>query len=729
MAHGTSASRTRVRPAEYDRQRTLPHRATGAVVIALLVALWVSVVASRAAPGLEPIRQVLAIVILGVVPGMLLFAILRCRVDELGLVVLYSVALSVVGVTSATVAISAVYPLVGIGRPLTVDPLLGALTMGVLGLLAWSVVKDRPLVVPRPGFVIDRSDAVLTAGLGGLVLLAVAAGQAWTIYGSTMLMYPTVLAIVLMIGLMATPHIRERAYPATIFGIAAATMLHRSLMSRHVIGVDIQATYYVATVIRETGRWEIGTGGSLISLPVVTALPVVYSVLASMSIAYVYKVVFALLVAFLPVAVYYLGREYIGQRAGVFGALLVLFYHTTFYYTAEKEIVAELFLVCMLLALFRLERDGTGENVLLAALFGVAMVQAHYAVTLIYTLAMAAGVVGLRLATTVIGARRARGLSPEFVAALGMGSIGWYLITSETLAGRLIELPSSLLTQFGYLLSLNLAYLSEGSGAGVAQTQTAVFDQVSIALYALVMALAGIGALVIATRSTISIRERTRRMHAGTKPWISGSEVLVAIAFPLFAFLAMSVFVVADLNIDRAYQIVFVAVAPFVAVGYRAIRDVGASVIPGVRGRTIGWSPLVAVVLVIVLINTGLVPQVAGESNTATFDPETSDYVFSDAEVEAAAWLAENTDEGDRIRTDEHTKAVLRTTAIDDEQVRSIRDETGAVDLGESRYVVIRDRAVGEREAGATLTPSEREEIRASGETVFENEDVEIVER
>lgn len=709
---------------------TIPvsHRTTAVVVVGLLVAYWGSVGISTFGLDVPYARESLGFVLLTVVPGALLYGLFDRPTDGFGLFVLYAVALSITALTGLNLLLNVVYPLIGIDRPLAFWPTSLTLTGGLLALLVLLYVLDRPLVVPEPS--VERSDVRIAALLVSVVVLAVLAGHVRTQYQQPALMYPAILAIAAVV--LLTPFLPVRTYPATLFSVGAATLLHRNLVTEHVIGVDVQATYYVATLVQEAARWDVTIGGSIIALPVITVVPVIYAVVGDIALAYVFKVVFPLLVGLLPVGIYYLVRDHLGVRPGLYGGLFFVFYHTTFYFSPEKEVMAELFLVCMLIAL--LSNASQRSDPVLAALFGAAMIQAHYAVTFIYTFAMGAAVVGLWLASRHYDTERPRTLTGQFVVALLSGAFGWYMLTSGDLATRLLGVPVSLLTQLGYLLALDFASLSGGSGAGVAQTETSFFQQVTILLYMLLAALAGIGAVAFALRSIRSLKRTARRMTGASKPKLGGREAILALSFPLFAFLGMSVFVIADLDIDRSYQIVFVILAPFVAVGYRELRG-------RVPSGAIGWQPVVAVLLVLLLINTGLVPQLAGEPTDPTFETGFNDYAYSEAEVESAQWMAAYStvqvqDDADRfpttVRSDPFTQALLRSTIsadYHDGRALPLKDEqTGELRAGEG-YVMIRERAVAaptEEPSISEATTEERSRIDSGMDRIYDNGEMEI---
>lgn len=698
------------------------HRTTILLVVGLLVAYWGSVGTSVVGPSIPYVREAITVVLLSVVPGALLFGLLNRSTDELGLFFLYAVALSVTALTGMNLVLNLGYPLlIDVDQPLSFWPTSLTLTGGLLALVGLLYLLDRPIVVPQP--TVDRGDALLAALLVSVVVLAALAGYVRTQYQQPALMYPAILAIAAVV--LLTPVLPVRTYPAVLFSLGVATLLHRNLVTGHVIGVDIQATYYVATLVQEAARWDVAIGGSLISLPVITVVPVIYALIGDISLAYVFKIVFSVIVALLPAAIYYLVRDHLGVRPGLYGGLFFLFYHTTFYYSPEKEILGELFLVCMLIALFtNAPHEG---DLTLAGLFGASMIQAHYAVTFIYTFAMGAAVAGLWFASRYYGTERSRTLNSGFVIALLSGALGWYMLTSQDLTTRLLELPQSLFTQFRYLLALNFAYLSEGSGAGVAQTDTTFFQQVTIVLYMLLMVLAGIGALLLIRRTIRSVKRTARRMAGSSKPKLGGLETMLALSIPLFGFLGLSVFVIADLNIDRAYQIVFVLLAPFAVVGYGELRE-------RLPSEKVGWQPVVLVLLFVLLINTGFIPQLAGEPTDATFDTELHDYAFNDAEVESAQWIAtygsiESQDDQlpTTLRSDTYTRALLRSTISADyhsTRVEPLKDEeTGEVRTGEG-YTMVRERSIvpsTEDPQLSSVTTEERTEIDQSMDRIYDN--------
>lgn len=148
--------------------------------------------------------------------------------------------------------------------------------------------------------------------------------------------------------------------------------------------------------------------------------------------------------------------------------------------------------------------------------------------------------------------------------------------------------------------------------------------------------------------------------------------------------------------------------------------------------------------------NSGGVFALAGASSPYTFDPDAHDLAFSDEEIEAAEWLEDEPDvrratddradasDPVRIYADEHSVQLLRSTlppGYYNVELIPLKDRWNPEfdrDRVDDGYVFLRDR--GLVEAGpdrdvptSALSVANASELTASGEIVYENEDVRIV--
>jgi uncharacterized membrane protein len=119
----------------------------------------------------------------------------------------------------------------------------------------------------------------------------------------------------------------------------------------------------------------------------VTLLPAVYSAMSKISGDLVFKILYPLIFALVPVAFYKIVSKQIGKSAALVAVLFVVSGILAFYgltsISLNRQIVAEFFLILSLLVLFSKHIPLKKRRVLLIA-FGAAIVVSHYSIMYIY---------------------------------------------------------------------------------------------------------------------------------------------------------------------------------------------------------------------------------------------------------------------------------------------------------------------------------------------------------
>lgn len=686
----------------------------------------------------RPVRAITGFALVLFVPGVLWMHLLDVRTDSFAQFVMYVVGLSVSSVVLLAVVSSTSLLAIGVTAPLSLFPLTVALTVFLGGLIALVQYTDNTVQYPTLGSTEPLPAIVAVL----LVVLSVIAALWMRILESNVGMFVFVLAVLAVVLLTTTRYITPSQYPLTIFGIALSTLLHRNLLTGHVIGADVQALYATSQLLVETGHWAPEMAGSSTSIPVVTLGPAIVATLTGVSTSTAFITTHVFLFALVPVGIYYLARELFDPQIALFGSLFFTFYHISFYFTPGKQLVAELFLVLILLALFQDRLSGTPGLVALA-LLSIGLIHSHYAVTYVFGSSLVVAAVGL------VALRRRnetfeRQLSVGYPLVLLFVATCWYWYGSAELFDTLISVPLSVVSQLLFLLTFTPI---EGSGATYVQPQTTWLAHFRLAMYGLLTILLVIGL------GRVTLLMGRRALSGESSPRAS----YTALALPLFAFLGASYFFVFNLWADRMYQLVLVVLAPFMPVGYVLLRDRSQQLFPGSWRRSGSQLRVVAVLLVVLFaLNSGFAFALMGTATTSTFNPGANDLAFTDEEREGVSWLLENTE---ITRTDGYQPTTGTALAVDHpDRVQVYTDTTSAqlfrgvmpqshynvevlhlknqwepvfdADRLDNGYVFVRHRAV----AGADEAPSpsyistgEREMILSSGEVVYENEAVTIV--
>lgn len=693
----------------------LEERTVAVLVGCLIVAFWGSAGAAAIDPVFSPLRAAFGFALVAVAPGVLLFWLVGSRTETVGRTALYGVVLSVGLVGLLSVVVSVLYPLVGIARPFSLVSIALSMSALVAALAGLGYREGVRVTVTLPR--IDRQDGPVLAMLAALPLLAIAASHRMNVAGDNALMYVFLLltAGVVIASFVVVP---RRLYPTAITSIAAAIFLHRNMITRSVVGADIQLNYYVARMLFETGVWDPALGGVYLSLPTVTTVPAILSSVTGVSVAYVFKLGYSSIFALAPLGMYYTFRRPFGENAAFVGGLFFVLFFRTFYETPDKERIAQLFIILFLLAMV-IDRDRLLEPKWLGAIFGIGIVFSHYTTTYIFVFALVVGYVLIRAYRAYAEAAGPQYVTAAHLAGFGAFTVGWYLLTSPSIITSAVEAIAGVPLEF---LAAITGETVHRSGASAVQRESGPVYTLSLLVHMGLVALVGLGIAARSARLTL-FRDR------------GPDEALAftAIAIPMLGFLGASYFVAGNLGVDRMYQITLIVLGPFMPLGFLALREVGANL----HGRSIPvWTPLVALMAVLLLFNTGIAYDVTNEEVTSdvSIDPDTHSLAYTDSERAGGQWIDAHHD-SPVIYTDTYTLEMFRSIVpepyINAAVIQYKFDWIPYLEFSEG-FVYVRERSVVADDAfdgdppHYYLTESEQAYIERTTNKVYTNEESDV---
>jgi len=634
--------------------------AFGAVVVGLLAVFWAAPELQEVGVAVPAVRAVAGLVLLLFVPGALLSRLVGVRTDRFGVFALFAITLSFGVLTLLNLFVSFVLAPLGVEEPLSFLPLAAVLSAALVALLAASHATGTTVSIPRIRL---RGPPAVVLGLVALPGLAAAAVIGVDQFGTHVGMFALVGAVVAVTLLAATRLLPASLFPLAAFSVSLSVLLHRNLLTDHVVGADIQASYFLSNLLLDTHYWAPDMGGSMMSLPVVTSVPASITLLTGVGLAAAYKVVYVFLFSLVPVGLYYVNSRVFDERVALFGSLFFVFYHGSFYFTPGKQLMSELLVVAMLLLVVYEGVDTAGKK---GALFVLAatLISAHYGMTYAIGASLLVAIAGLAAARRLVGEFEHRLSVWQPVVLLGVAT-AFYAYSAPDLVDRLGDIPFGIADQ---LVTLALTGGVPGSGASYVSGETGLLDSLQVYLYFLLTGLVGLGL----ARDALG---RLDRIRTGADP---GYVEYTALAVPLFAFLGSSYFVIPNLWADRVYQLVLTVLAPYAALGYATVFDGAGAVLRRASaalgrtddvasdggGRRLGgahWSLFAVVLAAVLALNSGLAFALAGTADASSFNAGANDLTFSAPEREAADWLVGNATEierYDRLRPDADNETV-----------------------------------------------------------------------
>jgi len=598
-------------------------------------------------------REALAFLYLTFLPGILVLKALRLH--DLGAIetVLYSAGLSLVVVMLTGLAANFVYPLLGYTQPFSFAILLLTLVVVMQVLLYLALTQDSGRTGKSPGLTIPASPAVPFLIL--LPFLAIIGTYVRDAYHMVTILF-LLLALIAIIGLAVgfDRLIPKSCYPLGVYAIALALLYHTALISGYVWGYDIHHELHLVNGVLTSGIWDMTIPYNTNGMLSVVALVPAYSLICNMDPVWVFKILYPLLFALVPLGLYRAIEKQTDARIGFLSAFFFISFFT--FYTEmlslARQQIAELFLALTILVMIDKTMD-RGRQAFLMVVFAFAMIVSHYGLSYIYLAALIPAWLLLAIPERLrsrLPERVARGaalLEPDILAPAG--SRGKATVRTLILPYILI---SAALAYFWYSTVAEGTALATVTDIGdkiwntlfsstfnpkTAQGMHILTSQSVTPLHSLAKVIHIVTQALIAVGLLATLRKRERWRIAPEYLAISLVFLLVniaAIAVPFFA---------SSLNTSRLYHITLIFLAPFAIIGGIALYE-----------RLTGWihaagdapfmgtahQALSVFFVIFFLFNSGFLYQVMDDDPTSmALDTGGDKPVFNGREVQGAIWL------------------------------------------------------------------------------------------
>ncbi|MGZ4901403.1 MAG: DUF2206 domain-containing protein [Halobacteriota archaeon] len=362
---------------------------TLAAVAVLQAVVWAFAALDATGVRVPVLQPLFVLVYLLFIPGMLVLRSLRLHLLGDARTLLYSVGLSIAILMFTGLFMNTVYPLVGIERPFSVVPVVLTVSAVVICLAAISYWRDRSFAVQDA--VIDVR-SILTSPAPALCLLpfvSILATYALNVQHTNvaLLVDIVIIGVVALWAGGAAPFPKQWRALAT-FSIALALLYYGSLMTSYVWGWDIQKEVYNANAVLSSGIWNQVLPDATNSVISVTVLAPLISVLSGISVVWLFKIVYPLVFALVPLGIFIAVRTQTDDKIAFLAAFFVssLF---TFYGempALARQEIAELFFVLLLVLTVSTSHSPHDKrtSALLYGIFAASLVVSHYALALVF---------------------------------------------------------------------------------------------------------------------------------------------------------------------------------------------------------------------------------------------------------------------------------------------------------------------------------------------------------
>ena len=379
-------------------------------------------------------RQVIGFLYFTFVPGIVVIKLLKLdKLDGLE-TLLFSVGLSIAFLMLAGLLINEFCFLLGISKPLSLMPLMIILNSSILlgGILACLRSDDVKLWEAKT---LGLHPLVLL--LMGLPILSVVGAMLANVFGSNLILLFVIILISLLfvIGVVSEKLLPPKLFPVALFVIALAVLYHSSLISNYIVtfASDVPVEYFVFKNTQNNAYWSSTNPyfGDIIygryhSMLSITILPTIYSSLLNIDSIWMFKILYPLILAFVPLGLYQVWQIYVGKRYA---------FTSTFFYMAQtafytemlglnRQIVAELFFVLLLLVILNKKLKPVKKTMCFMVL-ALALVTSHYALAEIFLFFISFAFISL-----VVLKRPSRSVTASMLVFFFVVMFSWYIYAS-----------------------------------------------------------------------------------------------------------------------------------------------------------------------------------------------------------------------------------------------------------------------------------------------------------
>jgi uncharacterized membrane protein len=412
-----------------------------------------------------------------------------------------------------------------------------------------------------------------------------------------------------------------------------------------------------------------------------------YSILLSVNLDWIYKVIYPILYSLVPLVLYLAYREQTGPRIALLSTFLLMFVNS-FYFTMlglARQMIAGLFLA-LLIFLILDRRMPLGKRRLLFLVFGAGLIVSHYAVSYIFMFCI---VFALCFTRFFKGSQmKPRGvLSIDTVLLYMALTFSWYVFVSPIQIEAVTNVGSHIWGQI-------LGFVAPPGVTGLVPSYVSPLHESGTFVFLAVQLFVIVGLL-------LAILTSRRRMFSSEYLAFSASSMLVlaaCVGIPSFA---------ASLQVSRFHHVTMFFLAPFGALGGiitlnsigRRIASLGYVGSKLTKALSNSGATITTVLIVsLLLFQIGFVYEIAGDVPISTsLSIERRDVwpsyldsaIIPVQDVISAEWLSGNTPHASSVYGDwGNTYGVLISYAmIPKAQLQTLTDTTPVLKTGEYLYL------------------------------------------
>ncbi|MCW4024077.1 MAG: DUF2206 domain-containing protein [Candidatus Bathyarchaeota archaeon] len=510
------------------------------------------------------VRQVVGIGYLTFVPGIVFVKLLNIKKLSIAEFTVLSVGFSLAFIMLAGLVLNEIGVQLGIASPIASFPLsIFINTLVLVGAAVAYRFQEKTIPAQQPTETFFHPLMVLFAVLPAL---SIAGTYLINAYNQNFLLIIMFLSVAMIVACTAFVNgkVMRKIYPFAIFMIALALLFQFSLLSGYIqsYGGDSSVETYVLKETLANGQWSmqsivstdqsLGRYNAMLSI---TILPTTYANVAGLNPDMVYKIVYPIIFALIPVALFLIWGSFLDKKFAFFAAFLFMA-QSTFYtemLALNRQIIGELFFALLLFVLLS-KKISPKVRFVSFAVFSLGLIFSHYALAEIFILF----IVAAWITSVFIIKRPSVNLKVSMLVFFFAAMFGWYIYTSGAVVfDSFIEFASYVGSQFGDFFDP----MSRGTTVltGMGLTESPSFLNTISRMFAYVTEIFIVtGIIALLQNKTRFVFERDYKVYS-----------LIAAGF--LVSLTIIPGLANTLNMTRFYHLLLMVLAPFCIIGAWAI--------------------------------------------------------------------------------------------------------------------------------------------------------------
>jgi uncharacterized membrane protein len=593
------------------------------ITVAVLQMLLFGLIAAGNMGGIFLIaRQVIAFICLALVPGYLILKIINIKFLNIVQMAFYSIGLSVAFLIILGFLTNTILPLFGIDAPLSLWPLYISYLIAFIVIAITFYVKSNELNNEKESLEMQSSTKIAPVCyllLATLPIFSIIGVGFLDRFGSNLILILLFLIIALAVIILYISG-KDKSNYNTLYAFALlcfslSLLLHYFMPTNYIVGYDVNPEYHFANLVINMGYWNSAIWGDPNVVLSTVMLPVYFVKFMNIDLTWVFKLIFPMLFATVPVILYMFYSLDFDNRIAFLASFYFLSFYQYFMLSSDKQQVAELFLALFLVTVFN-RTIPSFKRSLLAIIFAISLIVSHYGLSYIMSAFFILALWYSQIMSKIDKDKKDHIaiFTTTLLAIFIVLAITWYNNVGSS-SGFIVlvqigqKISETIFKQFSSVQAMDPLLIKAAGGV-----TESIWHKLSMSIYlaTIILIIIGVGR---------SIYERIFTSGIRNKCCITPENEGLAIASLITMGLCVAVpYFASFLNMDRFYQIALFYLAPFCVYGGYGLGNIFDNFIRfKILKRYTGYAVLLLLIL-FYLFNNGVIYAVVRDTPQLMLD-------------------------------------------------------------------------------------------------------------